>query len=63
MVGNGAAATVVLTTKAEDRKRAFLHGEDLERERTEKLPSAICCRSTRGFELLKNVLVIKIEKS
>lgn len=63
MVGNGAVATVVLTTKAEDRKRAFLHGEDLERERTEKLPAAIYCRSTRVFELLKNVLVIKIEKS
>ncbi|WP_288516982.1 hypothetical protein [uncultured Treponema sp.] len=63
MAGNGAAATVVLTTKAEDRNRAFLHGEDLERERTEKLPAATCCRATRVFELLKNVLVIKIEKS
>ena len=28
-----------------------------------KSPSAICCRTTRVFELLKNVLVIKIEKS
>ncbi|WP_296019011.1 hypothetical protein [uncultured Treponema sp.] len=63
MAGNGAAATVVLTTKAEDRNRVFLHGEDLERERTAELPAATCWRATRVFELLKNGLVIKIKKS